>query len=44
LLEATDTVTRLRELEQLLRREAQLLARGLKPLTVDRQPSSLRRN
>jgi Lon protease-like protein len=44
LLEAPDTVTRLRDLEQLLRRETQLLAKGLKPLIVDNRQQTLRRN
>jgi Lon protease-like protein len=44
LLEAPDTVTRLRQLDQLLRREIELLGKGLKPLTLDQRMATLRRN
>jgi len=44
LLETPDTVTRLRSLEQLLKRETQLLGKGLKPLMVDQRLAALRRN
>ncbi len=44
LLETPDTVTRLTQLEQLLRRESQLLGKGLKPLTIDQRMAALRRN
>jgi Lon protease-like protein len=44
LLEAPDTVTRLRQLDQLLRREIELLGKGLKPLTLDQRMAALRRN
>jgi len=44
LLEADDTVTRLRALEQVLRRETALLSSQLRPLVLDSRPSALRRN
>ncbi len=44
LLEAPDTVSRLRRLDGILAREIQLLGRGLKPLLVDSKVGALRRN
>jgi len=44
LLEAPDTVTRLRDLHGVLRREITLLGDGLKPLTVNGRHGALRRN